>query len=54
MFTIILNHILILLCSLFHSSNQFILRVVSELKPACQAGVANQLRNHPDTAEVHR
>lgn len=49
MFAMILNHILILLCNFFHSSNQFILRVVSQLKPACQAGVVNQVRNPPDT-----
>lgn len=47
MFSVILNHILILLCNLFHSSNQSILRVVSELKPVWQAGVADKVRKLP-------
>lgn len=47
MFSVILNHILILLGNLFHSSNQSILRAVSELKPAWQAGVAKQVRKLP-------
>lgn len=47
MFSVILNHILILLCNFFHSSNQSILRVVSELKPAWQAGVADKVRKLP-------
>lgn len=47
MFSVILNHVLILLCNFFHSSNQSILRVVSELKPAWQAGVADKVRKLP-------